>query len=310
MTTTMNRSTPTITSVFGSKGGTGKTSVIGNLSACLADMGQRVLMIDADIQQSLTNFFHIDQLAEKGLVQLIQEQNPDGCISRTDIEGLDIVVSNDFEKSLGHWIRFSSSRMQALRVALARLPEGAYDYVMIDTQGADGTGDLQELVVNASDRILLPVQPDALVTREFATNSLQILDRYQPLDPDDTRHRVPRPHVLIYRYDRSRSHAVYLEGLRAMIAQLAADGRVIPVGTEIPHVVAYNAAQSGEEKKPVHRYDSRRRKDATLPCAYESMTALAHELFPELVPLEPRVGDDAPFPVRPAPAGAREEVNA
>ena len=41
----------TITST---KGGVGKTTLTANLGALLADMGQRVLLIDADAQASLS----------------------------------------------------------------------------------------------------------------------------------------------------------------------------------------------------------------------------------------------------------------
>lgn len=47
------------------KGGVGKTTVTGNVGACLAMQGYKVLMIDADPQASLTSLFGIDWAVEQ-----------------------------------------------------------------------------------------------------------------------------------------------------------------------------------------------------------------------------------------------------
>ncbi|MBS3911318.1 MAG: ParA family protein [Hydrogenophaga sp.] len=41
-------------SVVATKGGVGKTTLCANIGGLLADMGYRVLLIDADIQPALT----------------------------------------------------------------------------------------------------------------------------------------------------------------------------------------------------------------------------------------------------------------
>ena len=41
--------------IVSTKGGVGKTTVAANLGGILADMNQRVLLIDADFQQSLSS---------------------------------------------------------------------------------------------------------------------------------------------------------------------------------------------------------------------------------------------------------------
>jgi chromosome partitioning related protein ParA len=43
--------------VMSTKGGVGKTTLTANLGALLADMGLRVLLIDADVQPSLSKYF-------------------------------------------------------------------------------------------------------------------------------------------------------------------------------------------------------------------------------------------------------------
>lgn len=49
----------TITST---KGGVGKTTLTANLGALMADMGLRVLLIDVDVQPSLSRYFPLVKL--------------------------------------------------------------------------------------------------------------------------------------------------------------------------------------------------------------------------------------------------------
>ena len=41
-------------SIISTKGGTGKTTLTANLGALMADCGYRILLIDADVQPSLS----------------------------------------------------------------------------------------------------------------------------------------------------------------------------------------------------------------------------------------------------------------
>ncbi|HFB8086667.1 TPA: ParA family protein [Neisseria gonorrhoeae] len=50
-------SAPVILSAAATKGGVGKTTLIANVSAVLADIGLRVLMIDCDVQPSLSKYY-------------------------------------------------------------------------------------------------------------------------------------------------------------------------------------------------------------------------------------------------------------
>ncbi len=56
--------------VVSTKGGVGKTTLTANLGGILADMGQKVLVIDADHQQSLSSYFKLSHKAESGLHKL------------------------------------------------------------------------------------------------------------------------------------------------------------------------------------------------------------------------------------------------
>ncbi|PHS58356.1 MAG: chromosome partitioning protein, partial [Alcanivorax sp.] len=46
-----------IVTICSTKGGVGKTTTTANLGGILADAGQRVLLVDADIQPTLSSYY-------------------------------------------------------------------------------------------------------------------------------------------------------------------------------------------------------------------------------------------------------------
>lgn len=69
--------------VIGTKGGIGKTSLVAYLAAILADMGFRVLIIDADPQASVSKFYPLHQKAENGIVELLLGENSRELVQST-----------------------------------------------------------------------------------------------------------------------------------------------------------------------------------------------------------------------------------
>ncbi len=91
------------------KGGVGKTTLAANLGALLADMGLRVLLIDADEKPSLSKYFPLRHPAPHGLTRVITR----GLVTREAITPidlprlagcLDIVVSDSPEINLSDWL--------------------------------------------------------------------------------------------------------------------------------------------------------------------------------------------------------------
>lgn len=139
--------------VVSTKGGVGKTSFSAQFGGILADMGQSVLLVDADFQQSLSSYYPIRQRSPDGLSKLITSADPDGCISSTEINGLDIVISDDANQKLLDWLRQSINHSFYLTAGLKKIGN-QYDYVIIDSQGARGI--LQESIILASHELISP----------------------------------------------------------------------------------------------------------------------------------------------------------
>jgi chromosome partitioning related protein ParA len=58
-------------SIVSTKGGVGKTTLTANLGSILADLGQRVLLIDGDVQPTLSSYYRLAQQAPRGLLEVL-----------------------------------------------------------------------------------------------------------------------------------------------------------------------------------------------------------------------------------------------
>ena len=261
--------------VTSTKGGVGKTTLTANLGALLADMGLRVLLIDADVQPSLSKYFPLaTPKPSAGLTEVIvRGEVTEQCITATLYQNLDIVVSDDPEGNLPHWLLNRIDRGFRLRFALqSPAVAGAYDCVLIDTQGA--IGPLQDAAVLAADILVSPITPEILSAREFRDGTMELLDR---LEPGGALGASLGPmKAVIYRQDRSADARIIASGIREDFIKLK--GRVAVLETVVPHAKAYKEAAT--LRVPVHRHE--RKRDGPTPSAYTVMHQLAWELIPSL----------------------------
>lgn len=250
-----------IITICNAKGGTGKTTLTANLGGLLSEAGHRVLLVDADVQPTLSAYYPIEERAEHGLTHLVQSATLEDCVSRTSI-GCDLVRSDDPEARLQNWILHSpDGRFRLLRA----LRDATYDYVLIDTQGA--IGPLQDSAMLAADRILSPVPPETLSAREFLRGTLEGLQKLRPLCEIIGR-GLPPVHALLYRMDRTVDARRVAGQLRSGLSTLGETRDVHILDSVVRAAVAYREAATA--RLPVHRIDSR---------AGQEIFALACELL-------------------------------
>jgi len=259
-----------VVTVCSTKGGVGKTTLTANLGGLLADLGQRVLLIDADIQPTLSSYFALEQRAARGLRALMMESELSDCISRTAI-GCDIVLSDDPTGEMQNWVLHTPDGRVRLRHILRELDW--YDWILIDTQGA--VGPLQDAAVLAADLLISPIPPEILSAREFARGTLGMLERLRPMQFLGA--PIGPLYGVINRMDRTgEAQQIATEIQRETYAPSRGQIRILQ--TVIPSTVAYREAATAQ--MPVHRYESNRR--GPTPSARDTMIALAQEVFPGL----------------------------
>jgi len=268
--------------IVSTKGGVGKTSLCANLGGILADMGQRVLLVDGDYQQTLSSYYQIDEInrSKHALTRLIQSYDPTDCISKTSINNLDIVESDDPEGRLLEWLKQATNNVFYLAASLKKL-EDKYDYILIDSQGAKGI--LQESIIFASDALISPIIPDVLESREFMRGTIQMLkDLEPPQGMSFHMPKIPPLYGVIYRQDRTVNSEKIANAIRKQFYD-ATKGQISILNTFVPMMSAYKKASGLFQ--PVHRIEVTRQGPTS--SAHDIFLSLVYELLPHLSDITP-----------------------
>lgn len=155
------------------KGGVGKTTLTINLSAALAYLGQRVLVIDVDPQGHLTQGIGYGKLWEASgynLYRAITEKDP-GHIHRLitthEDERFDFIPSHGELALTERALAMARNREYRLRNLLQPIA-GEYDWILIDCP-PDLYG-LTDNALNAARNVIVPIQAEG--TSLWALNLL------------------------------------------------------------------------------------------------------------------------------------------
>ncbi len=168
----------------------GKTTTAINVGAALAMKGSKVLMIDFDAQESLSNFFGFYG-AEKNIAQLLfdvidkrADINVAEYICHNDENDLDIIPTNLSDMNdLSKIIIAERGKEMVLRRLLTRYDVfSEYDYILIDCNASvDITVDN---ALTAADYVLIPCWAAPFNYGPLANTIVQIEDIRDELNPE------------------------------------------------------------------------------------------------------------------------------
>jgi chromosome partitioning protein len=247
-----------VVAIASQKGGVGKTTTAINLSACLAEQGQRVLLVDMDPQGSAGSGLGISPNGSQStiyepLVGLASVS--DGIVSEV-CPKLDVVPSGTRLSGAEVELVGVLARENKLRQAIAPIRD-AYDFIFVDCPPSLGLLTINSLA--AADSVLIPLQCEyyALEGLTALLTSIQLVQ--ESINPNLTIEGI-----LLTMYDTrlNLSQQVAEEARRYF------SGRVYE--TMIPRNVRLGEAPSFG--RPVIEYD-------TTSSGSESYRALAREVI-------------------------------
>jgi len=146
-----------IIAVANQKGGVGKTTTSVNVSACIAQAGRRVLLVDCDPQGNSTSGVGVEkQSPAYSVYDVLINSTPAGeAVAATCLEGLSLIAARKELAGAEVELVGRVSRETVLKRALADIRD-SYDYILIDCPPSLGLLTLNALT--AADTLLAPIQ--------------------------------------------------------------------------------------------------------------------------------------------------------
>lgn len=217
----------TVIAVSNQKGGVAKTTTCLSLGACLAEMGQIVLLIDLDPQTNLTLSLGLkpDQLHYTVDDALLGDTSLVSVSRESETFGLDIIPAKRNLAVLDKILYGRKNYEFYLKRGLDAMGGDFYDTVLIDCPPSFGTLTLNALT--AADLLIIPVQCEY-----YAVHSLRQTVELATLVRNRTNPRLTY-RVLVTMYDRrNRICQLILDQMQQGMEQLLFE-TVIEIDTKL-----------------------------------------------------------------------------
>jgi chromosome partitioning protein len=196
-------------SILNFKGGTGKSSLVENLSYALARRGRHVLVVDCDRQSNASTTLLAGPPEPPTLTQVLKGEKQIAQAIRSARPGLDVIPSDGDLDIASTYIAGHRAAYYSLRKALDQL---SYDFVLFDHAGAYTP--VMEAALLASSEMLIPCELEP-----YATQGL--FSMFEKLAQTLVDHELQNSGIIPYNVDlRYAMSRQYLAELRAEFGDL------------------------------------------------------------------------------------------
>ena len=177
---------PRIISVANQKGGVGKTTTAINHAAAMAELGQKVLVVDLDPQGNASTGLGIPSSSRAVTTYdlLLDKVDLDQAVLSTSTENLSIIPATTDLSSADMELFSNDNRSSLLKQVLRSnaMENKGFDYILIDCPPS-----LSLLTVNAmvaSDSVLVPLQSEFFALEGLSQLMLTIREVRQTANPN------------------------------------------------------------------------------------------------------------------------------
>ena len=193
-----------IVALANEKGGVGKTTTAANVAACLADLGQSVLLVDLDRQSNLTAWM-LPERPEQDTAEIYSDKAPIADYIVETPWGVDLVPSSPNLISL-------EADPDTVTTALSGLKR--YQWALLDCPADLGALTLSALM--AARWLVVPVEPHTMALEGVATlaETVEVVGR---------RSRVRLGAIVPCRVTRTRLARECVEALRKQFGPLVTE---------------------------------------------------------------------------------------
>jgi len=169
-----------IITISNQKGGVGKTATAINLAACLAEMGNKVLLVDLDPQGNSTSGLGMRTGKNTIYEALMGHVSLTDCITNTEILNLWIVPA-DIRLAGAELELVSMFQRESCLKNTLNTVESDFDWIFVDCPPSLGLLTINAMV--ASQRVLIPIQCEYYAL-EGVTSLVNTINRVkQALNP-------------------------------------------------------------------------------------------------------------------------------
>jgi chromosome partitioning protein len=189
-----------VVAVANQKGGVAKTTSVASIGAALAELGQRVLLVDLDPQACLTfSLGHDPESIDESVHQVLQGDARGADVLLSTEEGPDLLPATIQLATAEQLLLVRTGREQILKKALAPML-ASYDVILIDCPPSLGI--LTTLALTAAHGVIIPLQCETLSHRGVG----QLLDTIHDVK-QATNRRLKVIGVLPTLFDSRTTHA-------------------------------------------------------------------------------------------------------
>ncbi len=225
-----------IIAITNQKGGVGKTTTAVNLSACIANLSKKVLLLDIDPQGNATSGIGLEKSEIKYCIydSLINDLPLEKAIKKTYVEGLDIVPASIQLAGAEIELVPTMSREVRLKKIVEKISE-RYDYILIDCPPSLGL--LTVNALTAANGVLVPIQTEyyALEGLSQLVNTVELVKKH--LNPS-----LRLEGVVMTMYDaRTNLAQQVVEEVKKYFGELVYD-TIIPRNVRLSEAPSYGKA--------------------------------------------------------------------